>query len=159
MPDPPARDVPFTLNGTPFTARVEAGTSLLEVLREQAGLLSPKNGCAPQGSCGACTVLVDGRALSSCAVAAVQVAHTHVLTLEGFDPRERHVFAHAFSVAGAVQCGFCIPGIVVAAKRLLDEVPRPTRRQIAASLNNHVCRCTGYVKIVDAIEATARGDA
>jgi len=156
MPDPPARDVPFTLNGTPFTARVEAGTSLLEVLREQAGLLSPKNGCAPQGSCGACTVLVDGRALSSCAVAAVQVAHTHVLTLEGFDPRERHVFAHAFSVAGAVQCGFCIPGIVVAAKRLLDEVPRPTRRQIAASLNNHVCRCTGYVKIVDAIDLAAR---
>src|SRR5665647_2613797 len=88
---PPAREVSFTLNGAPFTAHVDDGTSLMEVLRDQAGLISPKNGCAPQGSCGCCTVLVDGRALSSCVVPAAQAANKHVLTLEGFDARERHV--------------------------------------------------------------------
>ncbi|HNV02665.1 MAG TPA: molybdopterin-dependent oxidoreductase [Vicinamibacterales bacterium] len=155
-PDAPAREVSFTLNGAPFTARVDDGTSLLEVLRDQAGLLSPKNGCAPQGSCGACTVLIDGRARASCAVPAARVEGRRVLTLEGFGARERHVFAHAFASAGAVQCGYCLPGIVVAAKRLIEEVPRPTRRQIAEALNSHVCRCTGYVKIVDAIDLAAR---
>jgi xanthine dehydrogenase molybdenum-binding subunit len=155
-PAPPAREVSFTLNGAPFTAHVDDGTSLMEVLRDQAGLISPKNGCAPQGSCGCCTVLVDGRALSSCVVPASQVADKHVLTLEGFDARERHVFAHAFAVTGGLQCGFCIPGIVVAAKRLIDANPRPTRQQIAEALNNHVCRCTGYVKIIDAIDLAAR---
>ncbi len=153
---PPAREVSFTLNGAPFTAHVDDGTSLMEVLRDQAGLISPKNGCAPQGSCGCCTVLVDGRALSSCVVPAAQAANKHVLTLEGFDARERHVFAHAFAVTGGLQCGFCIPGIVVAAKHLIDGNPRPTRPQIAEALNNHVCRCTGYVKIIDAIDLAAR---
>jgi xanthine dehydrogenase molybdenum-binding subunit len=155
-PGQPPHEIAFTLNGKPFTATVDNGTSLMEVLREQAGLISPKNGCAPQGSCGCCTVLVDGRALSSCVVPAGKVEHKHVLTLEGFEPRERHIFAHAFSVAGGLQCGFCIPGIVVAAKHLIDAHPDPTRRQIAEALNNHICRCTGYVKIVDAIDLAAR---
>jgi xanthine dehydrogenase molybdenum-binding subunit len=152
----PAGTVAFTLNGAPFSARVDEMMSLMDVLRDQAGLISPKNGCAPQGSCGCCTVLVDGRALSSCVVPARQAAGKHVVTLEGFDARERHVFAHAFAVAGGLQCGFCIPGIVVAAKRLIDRHPDPTRAQIAEALNNHVCRCTGYVKIVDAIGLAAR---
>ena len=156
-PDRPTPPVTFTLNGKPFTAYADQGTSLMEVLREQAGLISPKNGCAPQGSCGCCTVLVDGRALSSCVVPVRQVAGKHVVTLEGFDPRERHIFAHAFAVTGGLQCGFCIPGIVVAAKHLIDRNPDPTRAQIAEALNNHVCRCTGYVKIVDAIDMAARG--
>ena len=155
-PAHPAGEMTFTLNGAPFTAHLQAGMSLMEVLREQAGLISPKNGCAPQGSCGCCTVLVDGRALSSCVVPAVQAAGKHVVTLEGFDARERHIFAHAFAVTGGLQCGFCIPGIVVAAKHLLDANPAPTRGQIAEALNNHVCRCTGYVKIIDAIETAAR---
>jgi xanthine dehydrogenase molybdenum-binding subunit len=148
--------VTFTLNGAPFTAHVDEDASLLEVLREQAGLVSPKNGCAPQGSCGCCTVLVDGRALSSCVVPARQAAGKHVVTLEGLAPRERHVFAHAFAVTGGLQCGFCIPGIVVAAKHLIDRQPCPSRAQIAEALNNHVCRCTGYVKILDAIDLAAR---
>ena len=156
-PDRPTPPVTFTLNGKPFTAQADDGVSLMEVLREQAGLISPKNGCAPQGSCGCCTVLVDGRALSSCVVPARQVAGKHVITLEGFDARERHVFAHAFAVTGGLQCGFCIPGIVVAAKHLIDRNPDPTRAQIAEALNNHVCRCTGYVKIVDAVDMAARG--
>jgi len=155
-PGQPTHEIEFTLNGRPFTARVDDGTSLMAVLREQAGLISPKNGCAPQGSCGCCTVLVDGRALSSCVVPAEKVEHKHVLTLEGFEPRERHIFAHAFAVTGGLQCGFCIPGIVVAAKHLIDAHPSPTRRQIAEALNNHICRCTGYVKIVDAIDLAAR---
>jgi CO/xanthine dehydrogenase Mo-binding subunit/aerobic-type carbon monoxide dehydrogenase small subunit (CoxS/CutS family) len=155
-PREPVQEVVFTLNGKPFTAAVEDEMSLMEVLRDQAGLISPKNGCAPQGSCGCCTVLVDGRALSSCVVPARQAANKHVLTLEGFDARERHVFAHAFAATGGLQCGFCIPGIVVAAKHLIDGNPAPTRRQIAEALNNHICRCTGYVKIVEAIDAAAR---
>ena len=156
-PDSPTPPVTFTLNGKPFTAQADDGVSLMEVLREQAGLISPKNGCAPQGSCGCCTVLVDGRALSSCVVPARQVAGKHVITLEGFEARERHIFAQAFAVTGGLQCGFCIPGIVVAAKHLIDRNPDPTRAQIAEALNNHVCRCTGYVKIVDAIDMAARG--
>ena len=157
MPDQPTQPITFTLNGRLFTAHVDDGMSLMEVLREQAGLISPKNGCAPQGSCGCCTVLVDSRALSSCVVPARQAAGKRVITLEGFDARERHVFAHAFAVTGGLQCGFCIPGIVVAAKHLIDRSPAPTRAQIAQALNNHVCRCTGYVKIIDAIAMAARG--
>jgi len=156
-PAAPPHDLTFTLNGRPFVARVDDRTSLMDILREQAGLISPKNGCAPQGSCGCCTVLVNGRALASCVVPARQIAGATVVTLEGLDARERHVFAHAFAVAGGVQCGFCTPGIVVAAKHLIDVNPQPTRRQIAESLNNHICRCTGYVKIIDAIEIAARG--
>jgi xanthine dehydrogenase molybdenum-binding subunit len=146
----------FTLNGQPFTAAIDETTSLMNVLREQAGLISPKNGCAPQGSCGCCTVLVDGRALASCAVPARTLAGKSVITLEGLDARERHVFAHAFAVAGGLQCGFCIPGIVIRAKHLIDRTPRPTRAEIAHALNNHMCRCTGYVKIIDAIDLAAR---
>jgi xanthine dehydrogenase molybdenum-binding subunit len=128
----------------------------MDVLREQAGLISPKNGCAPQGSCGCCTVLVDGKALSSCAVPAKNVAGKSVISLEGFDAGERDIFARSFSLAAGLQCGFCIPGIVARAKGLIDKNPEPTRDEIAVSLNNHICRCTGYVKIVDAIDLAAK---
>jgi CO/xanthine dehydrogenase Mo-binding subunit/aerobic-type carbon monoxide dehydrogenase small subunit (CoxS/CutS family) len=148
--------IAFTLNGQPFTAAIDDTTSLMDVLREQAGLISPKNGCAPQGSCGCCTVLVDGRALASCAVPARTTAGKSVVTLEGLDARERHIFAHAFSATGGLQCGFCIPGIVIRARHLIDHTPRPTRAEIAHALNNHICRCTGYVKIIDAIDLAAR---
>ena len=148
--------ITLTLNGSPFTAQIEHDTSLMNVLRGQAGLISPKNGCAPQGSCGCCTVLVDGRALASCVVPARQCHGRSVITLEGLSPRERHVFAHAFSVTGGLQCGFCIPGIVMRAKHLLEHVPRPTHAEIAHALSHHVCRCTGYVKIIDAIDLAAR---
>ncbi len=148
--------VEFTLNGRAFTAQVSDALSLMDVLREQAGLISPKNGCAPQGSCGCCTVLVNGRALSSCVVPARTVAGANVVTLEGLEPRERDLFARAFTVAGGLQCGFCIPGIVIAARHLLAHTPRPSRAEIARALNNHVCRCTGYVKIIDAIDLAAR---
>lgn len=146
----------FTLNGKPFSTEVENGTSLMTVLREHAGLISPKDGCAPQGSCGCCTVMVDGKALSSCAVPAHKAAGKSVLTLEGLYERERDIFAKAFTVSGGLQCGFCIPGIVVRAKHLIDNNPSPSREEIAKSLNNNICRCTGYVKIIDAIDAAAK---
>ncbi len=148
--------IEFTLNRNPFSAEVENGTSLMTLLREKAGLISPKNGCAPQGSCGCCTVMVDGRALSSCAVPAEKAAGKSVLTLEGLNEEERDIFAKSFTVSGGLQCGFCIPGIVVRAKHLIDKNPSPTREDIAKSLNNNICRCTGYVKIIDAIDMAAK---
>jgi xanthine dehydrogenase molybdenum-binding subunit len=146
----------ITLNGQPFQTEISEHLSLMDVLREQAGLISPKNGCAPQGSCGACTVIVDGKAISSCAVPAKNVEGKSVLTLEGLNEHERDIFARAFSYSAAMQCGFCIPGIVVRAKHLLTKNPEPTREEIAHALNNNICRCTGYVKIVDAIELVGK---
>ena len=146
----------FILNGEPFSAMIEHDTSLMTVLREQAGLTSPKNGCAPQGSCGCCTVLVDGKALSSCAVPAENAEGKHVITLEGFTENERDIFAKAFTLTGGLQCGFCVPGIAVRAKYLINKKPLPTRDEIKQALNNHICRCTGFVKIVDAIEMAAQ---
>lgn len=150
-------EIAFTLNGSPRTATVEAQTSLMDVLREQCGLTSPKNGCAPQGSCGCCTVIMEGKAVSSCAVPAKNAQGKSVITLEGLSERERDIFARSFTVAGGLQCGFCIPGIVMRAKYLLRDNPNPSREEIARSLNNHICRCTGYVKIVDAIDIAAKG--
>ncbi|MBI5215032.1 MAG: selenium-dependent xanthine dehydrogenase [Ignavibacteriae bacterium] len=146
----------FTLNGQQFQSEISDNLSLMDVLREQAGLISPKNGCAPQGSCGACTVIVDGKAVSSCAVPAKNVEGKSVHTLEGLNENERDIFARAFSYSAAMQCGFCIPGIVVRAKHLLSKNPEPTRDEIAHSLNNNICRCTGYVKIIDAIELAGK---
>lgn len=146
----------FILNGEPFSVMIDDDASLMTVLREQARLTSPKNGCAPQGSCGACTVLVDGRAVSSCAVPAKNACGKQVITLEGFTEKERDIFARSFTLTGGVQCGFCIPGIVVRAKHLINKNPLPTREEIKNGLNNHICRCTGFVKIVDAIEMAAQ---
>ena len=148
--------VAFTLNGSPFSARVDGDMSLMDILREQAGLISPKNGCSPQGSCGCCTVIVDGKALSSCVVPAEKVSGKNVLTLEGLTERERDIFAKSFTLSAGLQCGFCIPGIVTRAKSLIDKNPEPSRDEISKSLNNHICRCTGYVKIVDAIDLAAK---
>lgn len=146
----------FNLNGEAFTALIDDETSLMTVLREQAGLTSPKNGCAPQGSCGCCTIILDGKAVSSCAVPAKNAKGKNVLTLEGFTERERDVFAKSFTLAGGLQCGFCIPGIVVRAKHLINKTPLPTRDEIADALNNHICRCTGFVKVIDSIELASQ---
>src|SRR5436190_10286887 len=106
----------LTLNGSPCTVEAREGASLLEVLREGCDLISPKDGCSPTGQCGCCTVLVDGQAKVACAFPAEKAAGRTVLTLEGVDPHERAIFAEAFAQSGGVQCGFCIPGIVVRAK-------------------------------------------
>src|SRR5262249_38648246 len=147
--------IEFNLNGTAREIVIDDEMSLLEVLRESFGLISPKDGCSPQGQCGCCTVIVDGRAVVSCAVPARSVAGKTVLTLEGFSEFERETFADSFVAAGGLQCGFCTPGIIVRAKNLIDKSPDPTDDQINRVLSMHHCRCTGYVKIVESIKQAA----
>ncbi|MFY9227434.1 MAG: selenium-dependent xanthine dehydrogenase [Blastocatellia bacterium] len=150
------KTVEFTLNGSLVTAQIDHDTTLLDLLREHFGLISPKNGCSPQGQCGCCTVIVDNRATVSCVVNAEKVAGKNVLTLEGVSERERDIFSRSFVLGGGLQCGFCIPGIVARAKNMLDKKPNPTREEITGALNPHICRCTGYTKIIDSIELAAK---
>ncbi len=145
----------FILNGRPVSVEAEPGTSLLELLREHFGLRSMKDGCAPEGTCGACTVLVDGRPVVSCARDAERVAGRTVVSVEGLPPDARAAWADAFVATGASQCGFCSPGIVMKAEGLLARDAAPSREEIARALAGNLCRCTGYVKIVDAIERVA----
>ncbi len=148
----------FMLNGKQVA--VGEHPNLLEALREELDVTSPKNGCSPSGQCGCCTVLVDGKALIACSLALSRVAGKSVTTLEGFDEAERERFASAFSATGALQCGFCTPGIVVRLKALLDKKGSDlTREDASRHLGAHLCRCTGYTKILDAVELLASGAA
>ncbi len=149
--------VEFTLNGTSVRVDPRPGETLLETLRERCGIRSLKDGCSPQGQCGCCLALIDGQAKVTCAMTAESAAGRTVLTLEGLSEPDRHLFSRAFAAAAGVQCGFCIPGIALRAKYLLDRNPAPTRAEIARAIDVHLCRCTGYKKIVDAIEWMARG--
>ena len=148
-------DFDVELNGVPRSVSIEPGTSLLELLREQLGLRSMKDGCAPEGSCGACTVIVDGRAVVSCAQPAERVAGRRIETLEGLPDDVRDLWADGFTATGASQCGYCTPGIVMKAEALLRKEPRPARDAITKALAGNLCRCTGYLSIVDAIEQVA----
>jgi len=148
--------IALTLNGAPWRGEVRAGESLLEVLRDRCGVVSLKDGCRPQGQCGCCVAIVDGLPKTTCAIAAERADGRAVVTLEGIPAREREVIAASFQAATGLQCGFCIPGIAIRAKALLDREPEPSRERIAAALDGHLCRCTGYVKIVDAIALAAR---
>ena len=147
--------IEFTLNGRPVSVELRDGETLLDMLRGRCGLTSMKDGCAPEGSCGACTVMVDGRATVSCAQPAQRVAGKHVTTLEGLTPARRDEWANCFVAAGASQCGFCSPGIVMKAESLLERNPDPSRDEITRALAGNLCRCTGYVKIIDAIRYAA----
>ncbi len=150
--------VSFALNG----AVVEVAADhphLLSALREELNVTSPKDGCSPMGQCGCCTVLVDGKARVACVTALDKVEGKEITTLEGFDDAERDRLARAFAAYGALQCGFCTPGILVRTKALLDDKgPDLDRKTAAGRLGAHLCRCTGYSKIFDAIEALARGE-
>jgi selenium-dependent xanthine dehydrogenase len=145
----------FTLNGAPVSVDVPQGASLLELLRESCGLTSVKDGCAPEGSCGACTVIVDGKAVVSCAQPATRASGRSLVTQEGLGPDQRELWAGAFVAAGASQCGFCSPGILMKAEALLAKSPDPSRDEVARALAGNLCRCTGYVKIVDAVRLAA----
>ena len=140
--------IQFMLNGNPTEAR--PGMMLLSHIRDVMGLTAAKKACG-EGACGACSVIVDGALLASCVVPVERVAGKSVLTLEGIDPKEMQIYVHAFSEAGAVQCGFCTPGMVMAAKALIDRNPRPSEAEIRAGIRRNICRCTGYAKIVAAI--------
>ena len=147
----------FTLNGKSVEV-ANSHPNLLAALREELDVTSPKDGCSPSGQCGCCTVLIDGKALVSCSIPLTRVAGKSVTTLEGFDEAERERFALAFASTGALQCGFCTPGIVVRVKALLDKKGADlTREDAARHLGAHLCRCTGYTKILDAVELLASG--
>jgi selenium-dependent xanthine dehydrogenase len=146
----------FSLNGTPRELEPRPGESLLEALRERCGITSLKDGCSPQGQCGCCLALVDGDAKVTCAMPAAAADGKSVVTLEGVSVEERALIAGAFAAANGLQCGFCIPGIALRAKHLTDRHAEPTREEIARAIDVHLCRCTGYVKIIDAIQLLAR---
>jgi carbon-monoxide dehydrogenase small subunit len=143
------------VNGQQLTADVWPGESLLFTLRERLGLPGSKNACE-QGECGSCSVLLDGRLVCSCLVLAAQADGHDVVTVEGLgDGDELHAVQAAFVEAGAVQCGFCTPGLVVAAADLLARVPDPSVDEIREALSGNLCRCTGYQKIIDAVQMAA----
>jgi xanthine dehydrogenase molybdenum-binding subunit len=142
----------LTLNGNPIEAGYEPGMHLLEVLREECGVVSAKNGCAPEGACGCCLVMIDGRPALSCLRKPEQMDGATVVTLEGIDEETRRIIGEAFVLEGGVQCGFCIPGIVVRAASLIEKGQTGDRDAIAKALDGHVCRCTGYGRIIDAIQ-------
>ncbi len=150
--------VALTVNGDGVEVSSEH-PHLLAALREELGLTAAKDGCAPSGQCGCCTVLVDDKAVVSCQMPLDKVAGKEILTLEGFDPAERDRLARGFAATGALQCGFCTPGIVVRAKNLIDKKGADLdRRTIEGRLGAHLCRCTGYTKIIEAIELLASGE-
>jgi len=134
---------------------VDPERKLMDILRNDLRLKSVKDGCS-EGACGTCTVIIDGKAMKSCVQKVGRLAGKHILTVEGLSPREKDVFVYAFGEAGAVQCGFCIPGMVMCGKALIDAKPDPTRLEIAAAIRNNICRCTGYKKIMDGIALAAK---
>ena len=144
------------LNGRPLSVEFAPGRSLLSLLREQCGIISPKNGCEPQGACGCCTVLIDEKPRLACTLRAEKAEGRRIVTAEGLPPDVRDQTADCFVRAGGVQCGFCIPGIAMRAMALLERNASPSRAEIEHELRAHLCRCTGYTKIVDAIELMAR---
>ena len=152
--------VHITVNGVPSDAEVEPRLLLVHHLRDTLGLTATNIGCDTT-SCGACTVLLDGESVKSCTVLAVQADGTEVTTMEGLSPSpdELHPVAAAFRQEHGLQCGFCTPGMVMAAVGLLHEHPRPTEREVREGLEGNLCRCTGYHNIVKAVQTAAAGEA
>ena len=139
----------FTVNGVQRTT--DEKKSLLRYLRDDLRLTSVKDGCS-QGACGACTVIIDGETVKSCVPTTDRLEGKNIVTVEGLSQWEKDVFTYAYGEAGAVQCGFCIPGMVMCTKALLDKNPDPTEDEIKYALRNNYCRCTGYVKIIAAVK-------
>jgi aerobic carbon-monoxide dehydrogenase small subunit len=150
------KKIELIVNGDPAAAYVRPDWSLLRLLREGLGLTGTKEGCGA-GECGACTVLVDGVAVDSCIYPAMDAEGREVLTVEGLarSDGELHPLQRAFIDKGAVQCGFCTPGMLMSAKGLLDQAPEPTEHQIKSALAGNLCRCTGYTQIIEAVTEAA----
>lgn len=150
--------VSFTVNGQPRTADVAGWESLLRVLRHHLDLTGTKNACE-QGECGSCTVVMDGELVCACLVMAADAEGASIRTVEGLgNPDVLHPLQEAFVAEGAVQCGFCTPGLIVAAAHLLDRTPRPDDDEIREALSGNLCRCTGYGSVIRAVRAAAGGD-
>ena len=148
----------FNVNGK--NVSVDKDKKLLRYLRDDLHLTSVKDGCS-EGACGACTIIIDGKTTRACNILTSEVEGKNIITVEGLTDREKEIYSYAFGEAGAVQCGFCIPGMVMCAKCLIDVNNNPTEKEIRHAIRNNICRCTGYAKIVKAIELAAsivRGD-
>jgi len=149
------RPIELKINGETFHVEVEPYETLLDVIRGKVGLTGTKKGCET-GQCGACTIIVEGKAVNSCLILAVEAHGREIVTVEGLaKDGQLHPLQQAFVEEGAVQCGYCTPGMLLSAKVLLDENPGPTQRQVKEAIAGNLCRCTGYVKIVKAIMAAA----
>ncbi|MCF6459679.1 (2Fe-2S)-binding protein [Clostridium sp. Cult3] len=146
------KEIQLKVNGKDYSLNIDENTRLIDLLRDELGLLGTKEGCG-EGECGACTVIMDGETVTSCLVMAFQAHGSEILTIEGLEEDGKpHPIQQAFIDAGAVQCGFCTPGMILSAKALLDKNPNPTREEIREGISGNLCRCTGYNKIVDAVE-------
>ncbi|MCC6627174.1 MAG: (2Fe-2S)-binding protein [Chloroflexi bacterium] len=147
--------ITLTINGEPYDIIVEGRTRLLDAIREQCNLTGAKEGCST-GDCGACTVLLDGQPVASCMTFAQAAQGRHITTIEGLAQNGTlHPLQQAFMEFGGLQCGICTPGMILSAKALLDQNPRPTRHEVRFHLAGNLCRCTGYQKIVDAVVAAS----
>jgi len=149
------QELDFTVNGEAVSVMVDTRDTLLDLLRDRLGLTGTKEGCG-NGNCGACTVLLDSGPVNACIVFACEAAGCDIQTIESVAGRDRlHAVQQALIDAGGTQCGFCTPGVVMAAKALLERNPHPTAHEIRAALAGNLCRCTGYDKIVEAVQAAA----
>jgi carbon-monoxide dehydrogenase small subunit len=147
--------IKLNVNGKVYNVMIKPHWTLLYVLREELGLTGTKFGCGT-GECGACTVLMDGKVVPSCLVLAAQAEGKKITTIEGLSNGVIHPIQKALVKYGAIQCGYCTPGMVLAIKALLDENPNPTKKEICDAIDGNLCRCTGYVKIIEATIAIAR---
>jgi aerobic-type carbon monoxide dehydrogenase small subunit (CoxS/CutS family) len=148
--------IKFNLNGDLTSIQILPEETLLQVLREKLNIKGVKKGCG-EGECGSCTVLLDGHPVVSCLLPAAKVANRNVLTIEGVSEGGKlHPIQEAFLEAGAVQCGFCTPGMILSAKALLDRCPSPSEEEIRTALSGNICRCTGYVQIQQAVKIAAQ---
>ncbi len=151
------KSIELNINGELHEIAIHSKRTLLEVLREDLGLTGTKEGCS-LGTCGSCTVIVDGEAILSCLTLAESVQGKEILTIEGLAQNGKlHPLQESFVKHGAIQCGFCSPGMILTAKALLDETPHPTEEQVRQGIAGNLCRCTGYVKVVEAIKAVGEG--
>jgi len=151
-------ELKLTVNGQPYELYIKPKTLLVEVLRDHLGLTGTKRGCN-SSSCGACTVILNGMSVKSCSILALQVDGAEVLTLEGLAKgTELHPLQKAFLDHGAFQCGFCTSGMLMSAKALLDENPKPTKEQIKEGIDGNICRCTGYNSIIRAVTDVVKGE-
>ncbi len=149
-------EVTFIINGDKKTLNIDPSMTLIEILRKELKLTGTKEGCG-KGECGSCTVIMNRKTVNSCLVLGSQIDGSEITTIEGLSKKgELHPLQKAFIEEGAVQCGFCIPGMIMSAKSLLDENPDPTEEEIREGISGNLCRCTGYSKIIEAIQKAAK---
>ena len=147
------KNITVEVNGESLDLSVDVNKTLLDVLREDLGLTGTKKGC-DKGECGACTVLLEGTPVCSCSLLAVKADGKKVMTIEGVDKEGKlHIIGEVFNEKGAIQCGFCTPGMILVTKHLLDNNPSPDIEEIKAAISGNICRCTGYMQIIEAISS------